>query len=374
MLIKPIVVFAYSFEHQKTYDFLVFLKLHGFDNVFVIAAPKIVLKNACENSPFSPLKQELLGLNTRVICEIFNYNYLESSHDDENKIKGFLDKNGSPKLAVISGARILKQSVISLFEEGVVNFHPGKIPETSGLDSFYWMIKNGSLPGTTVHFIDKKVDAGDLIFFHVLELSEADTPRDLNWLLYQNQLSAFKRFLNLIWSGCEIKGTPLFRPYKNTPFLEADKEKVLQSFEIWKKTILDTQAQIKKCYEAVKTNDCMVLTKNFSPFVLNYKNSSGRTLLAESAYYHSYDVFKELIKLGADLDAVNDKGTTVLMYAKTILLENETIDGLNFIEYILSIGGRVDVKDFYGRSVFDYIHPEKKKIISILAEKKNEFY
>lgn len=371
---KPIVVFAYSFEHQKTYDFLVFLKLHGFDNVFVIAAPKVVLKSSSQSSQFLSLKQECLGLNTRIICERLNYKYLESPHENENKIRRFLDDNGSPKLAIISGARILKQSVISLFEEGVVNFHPGKIPETSGLDSFYWMIENDSLPGTTVHFIDRKVDAGNLIFFHALELNEADTPRDLNWLLYQNQLSAFKRFLNLILIGLEVKGTPLFRPYKNPPFLEVDKKKVLRSYEIWKRNILDRQKKISMCYEAVKKNNCLMLMENISPFLLDYKNRNGRSLLAESAYYHSYEVFNRLIKLGADLEVVNDKGTTILMYAKTYLLENETIDGLNFIKYILSLGARVDVRDFSGRNIFDYIPPEKEKIISTLKEQRNEFY
>ena len=69
------------------------------------------------------------------------------------------------KTAIISGARIIKRDVIKLFANGIVNFHPGMIPETSGLDSFHHSIAQNCSMGVTVHLIDHRVDAGKFIFF-----------------------------------------------------------------------------------------------------------------------------------------------------------------------------------------------------------------
>ena len=60
---------------------------------------------------------------------------------------------------MIAGARILKRPVIDRFSIGIINFHPGLIPEARGLDALLWSIR-GDLPlGVTSHLIDERVDA-----------------------------------------------------------------------------------------------------------------------------------------------------------------------------------------------------------------------
>ena len=66
-------------------------------------------------------------------------------------------------LGIISGARIIDKKIIKLFKYGIINFHPGKIPETSGLDSFFWTIKKNIYPSVTAHFIDQYVDRGKIL-------------------------------------------------------------------------------------------------------------------------------------------------------------------------------------------------------------------
>ena len=44
-------------------------------------------------------------------------------------------------IGIISGARIIDKKIIKLFKYGIINLHPGKIPETSGLDSFFGQLK-----------------------------------------------------------------------------------------------------------------------------------------------------------------------------------------------------------------------------------------
>ena len=47
--------------------------------------------------------------------------------------------------------------------KGIINFHPGLIPEARGLDTPQWCIYDGIPLGVTSHFIDSKVDAGRII-------------------------------------------------------------------------------------------------------------------------------------------------------------------------------------------------------------------
>ena len=68
---------------------------------------------------------------------------MECAHDKIEVIEDIRDRLKA-KIALISGARILKKEIIDLFDNGIINFHPGKIPETSGLDSFLYYRKNCS--------------------------------------------------------------------------------------------------------------------------------------------------------------------------------------------------------------------------------------
>lgn len=85
---------------------------------------------------------------------------------------------------------------------------------------------------------------------------------------------------------------------------------------------------------------------------IEYKDEKGRTLLACSAYNHSYEVVYFLIEKGADINEVNNKGTTVFMYAKTKVFENRNF---GFLEYLVSKGADFKKKDIFGKTVFDYV-------------------
>lgn len=151
---NPIIIFGYAFPHRKTYDFLHILFALGFQNITVVASPKL---NLSHNT--SSKNQDLNNSNeycVKTACRILGIDFKESFHDDINTIQKIQNRTQA-KIAIISGARIIKKNVIDLFPDGIVNFHPGKIPETSGLDSFYYTIKNNSSMGVTAHLIDRSV-------------------------------------------------------------------------------------------------------------------------------------------------------------------------------------------------------------------------
>ena len=141
-----LAVFAYDFPHRKTQDFLTALYFKGYKDVVVFSAPKVLLSHDKIKKP--KLHEIEIGaevLDTRILCEKFKFNYYQLKHDDTNNIKILVDKYNI-ETAIVAGARIIGKDVISIFSNGIINFHPGKIPETSGLDSFFWMLFNNSTP------------------------------------------------------------------------------------------------------------------------------------------------------------------------------------------------------------------------------------
>lgn len=85
---------------------------------------------------------------------------------------------------------------------------------------------------------------------------------------------------------------------------------------------------------------------------IEYSNENGWTLLIIAAFEHSYKIVQELVTKGANINAANYKGTTVLMYAKTKVKQNENFA---FLDYLIENGADVTAKDNAGKNVLDYV-------------------
>jgi len=366
---KVITVFAYAFPHKKTYDFLNIIKSHGFKNVTVIGAPKVKLKNKPNRELFSKLPLFSPRIDCESLCQILNFRYVESKHDDVDYLKNKLTKDELSGNVLISGARILSKETIGMFNSGVVNFHPGKIPDTSGLDSFYWMMKNGAQPGVTVHKIDHRVDAGEEIFFHEVELSCGDTPAVVEYKIYNAQLLALERFLALIKVCKEIKTTKIERPFKNSPMSVTDKEICLSNFNKWRNSTCSFQSKIKKIIQNCVDDNISELKDMLSTDIVNYKVNNGWSPLSVASFNHSYKCCEYLIENGANVNISSDKGTTPLMYAKTKNVNEKLVD-LSIASLLLEGGANLYQKDYLNNNVFHYIensdYPELSELIKVL--------
>jgi phosphoribosylglycinamide formyltransferase-1 len=228
----PIAVFAYAFPHRKTQDFLFELVMMGFSNLCVIAAPWKDLGHIDRNRYFPQTLQTARPHHPADICRALGLNFHEIAHDDVESIKN-LKKRYDFELGIISGARILRRKVIDLFPIGILNIHPGKLPETAGLDLFYQSIVKNVPLGATAHFIDSKVDAGDELFFVETHVDTSDTPEIVSYNNYQNQLLALHRFVRDMEAG-DLLRRPIENWAKNQPMTPEEKRQALQKFSDWK--------------------------------------------------------------------------------------------------------------------------------------------
>ncbi len=189
-----LAVFAYDFPHQKTQDFILRLFLEGYKIEFVVAARLIKL-----NLPESILRVKPVHidvLHPAVICQRLSIPYHVLDHNSEAVAK--LMRVNNIEVGLIAGARILKKPIIASARKGVINFHPGLIPETRGLDSLKWAIHNDLPIGVTAHFVDERVDAGRVILRREIPVGTDDTFIDLSLRLEETQLNLLPEVLELV--------------------------------------------------------------------------------------------------------------------------------------------------------------------------------
>lgn len=348
-----IAVFAYAFPHRKSQDFLCELALAGFQNVLVLAAPWKKLPHGSSESFFPTGLSNAKPHDTATICQVLGFDFVETEHSDLDRIKSEVEARGI-SLSVIAGARILKSPIINLFPEGVLNIHPGMIPETSGLDAFFYTIQRQSPMGATAHFIDGRVDAGDLLFFEETLVGAEDSPEMVQHNNYQSQIRALRRFIALRDKG-ELAPTEANRPRKNDPMTAEEKRETMRTFARWRSGRLIEQA-FRTLISACETGqvDTVAAQLLAFPALIERRTAQGWTPLIVAAFHQRHGVAKALLEHGADPNASGRNGTTPLMYAKTAL-QNGSSDDRSLILTLLEAGADLHRTDCLGKDVFHYL-------------------
>ena len=189
-----IAVFAYNFPHRKTQEFLVRLFLEKAEVALVIAADPVKLNIPAPALRVKPRYGALI--HPRIISERFGWRYEVIEHNSQGCAD--LIRELQVDVGVIAGARILKEPVVSAPRIGVVNFHPGLVPEVRGMDALQWAIYENKPIGVTAHVIDERVDAGRIILRRELATYPDDTLVDLSLRLCDTELEMLPAVLDAL--------------------------------------------------------------------------------------------------------------------------------------------------------------------------------
>lgn len=76
----------------------------------------------------------------------------------------------SPDVIVQGGAGILKPALIGIPKIGIVNCHPGSLPEFRGCNAVEWSLHEDAPLFATAHFIDEGIDTGPVICEQILDV------------------------------------------------------------------------------------------------------------------------------------------------------------------------------------------------------------
>lgn len=352
-----IAVFAYAFAHRKTQDFLLEIAAAGHREVTVIGAPFQKLKHAGDTTSYwGNSARRARAHDTPALCARLGFDFVELPHSDVEAIAKLAQDKGL-RLGIISGARILKRGVIEAFAEGIVNFHPGKIPETSGLDAFFYTLKNNVDAGVTTHFVDPRVDAGDFLAFDAVQLGADDSAEMVQENGYQLQITALRRFL-ADWQAGRLAPSPIDRPFKNEPMTPAQKWQMVQHFPRWRAARYMAQ-QGAALHAACKggETDAALAVLDTHPGLLEQATPEGWTPLILAVFGQHRALAEALLARGANPNATGLKGTTVLMYAKTALM-GQAEPSLDLLDLLITHGADASRCDCYGKSVAAYVQDD----------------
>lgn len=317
--------------------------------------------------------------------------------------------------------RIIKPSFFR--SKKLFNIHFSLLPAYKGMYTSAWPLLNGEVEtGVTLHEIDKGIDTGNIIAQRKFQIENQDTARSiyLKYISYGSRLvienldSILKETYSSVpqqaigssyYSKSSIKYGNLqidlnktaseicrqiraftFREYQlpvvhgypvaRTSILESRSYEppgtILQDTEeFFDISSIDYDLRIYKDYysqlwRACETNnfESVQAIRRFIPD-LEVKTKEGWTALIIAAFNCSLDVADFLLREGADVNAVNYNGTSVLMYAKSGAIQRNSNDTL---KRILKAGPLVEWRDIWGKTVLDYVSVENPSLYKLISE------
>lgn len=165
-----LAVYVYDFPHVKSEEGIIRLCMEGFTPDIIIGAPHVEL-----TMPTSDIATTLAEpkYHPQELAKKFAIPYVIKHHNHAIKeVKGF-------DLGIILGARILSKKVIKQFDIGIINLHPGLLPNNRGLHNIQYAILRDETQGATCHLIDDRVDVGLEIFSQACDLELDDSIKDI---------------------------------------------------------------------------------------------------------------------------------------------------------------------------------------------------
>lgn len=303
------------------------------------------------------------------------------------------------------------------------NIHFSLLPAFKGMYTSAWPLINGEkFSGVTLHEIDAGIDTGD-----VIDQRRFDVPESWNGLnLYEKYLHTSEDLLrenidslvtgeysavpqspfgSTYYSSQSINYSNLEINLKQTAYEISNQVRAFcfrhfQLPRIHGKPISDWKITNKKSTEKPGT---LVTSTDFSitistidydlilgidPYELLWewsenkqngysleqfldlsvnletKNARGWTALMIAAFNGNFSQVEALVSAGANLNAVNYKGTTVLMYAFS---HYESTDDPHIFKFLINNGADYSAKDMAGKSIKDYaVERQTQELLEIL--------
>lgn len=128
-------------------------------------------KNRGMKLQFSPVKALALENN----IPVFQQNSLR-----DGEAERVLRELAPDLIAVVAYGKLIPQEIIDLPPLGCINIHASLLPKYRGSAPIQWSVINGDkITGMTSMYIEKELDAGDMIFKATTEIGEFETSGEL---------------------------------------------------------------------------------------------------------------------------------------------------------------------------------------------------
>ena len=98
----------------------------------------------------------------------------------ENKTLTILKKYKISFICLAGYMKIISKKILNKYEKKIINIHPSLLPKFKGLNTFARILENKEIrTGCTVHYVNEKLDAGNIISQKSFYINKNDTEKIL---------------------------------------------------------------------------------------------------------------------------------------------------------------------------------------------------
>jgi methionyl-tRNA formyltransferase len=109
---------------------------------------------------------------------------------------------GIGEIVVVAFGQILHEAALAVAREGAINLHGSLLPRYRGVAPINWTIVRGEIEtGVTTMFMEKKIDAGEIILSRRTPIGEDETAGELYARLAEIGADVLVETLDLVASG-----------------------------------------------------------------------------------------------------------------------------------------------------------------------------
>ncbi len=177
-------IITYKTNHLKTEQIVnIFMQQYSPKDIVMYALPFV--HRPTRDVLFEHRPNQNIGVDTEILAAGYGIKYNYCSNGDR-------DIDNGADIYIITGAGIISEECVK--GKKIINCHPGIIPLSRGLDAFKWAINDAVPIGVTLHYIDAKVDFGDIIAVEPTPLFSCDTLQSFARRHYELEIEILSHF------------------------------------------------------------------------------------------------------------------------------------------------------------------------------------
>jgi phosphoribosylglycinamide formyltransferase-1 len=110
------------------------------------------------------------------------------------------------EFTVLAGfMRVLKEPMLKAFPRRIVNIHPSLLPKYPGLEAWKQALAaNETQTGVTVHYVDERIDHGDIIAQREVPILQHDTAESLHARIQEAEHALYPQALEKVFSKVSV--------------------------------------------------------------------------------------------------------------------------------------------------------------------------
>ncbi|MBD3209775.1 phosphoribosylglycinamide formyltransferase [Candidatus Micrarchaeota archaeon] len=135
--------------------------------------------------------------------EVLQRKQFASREEMDTRIKETLDRYGAELVVLAGYMLILKgKDLLESYKNKIINIHPALLPAFPGADAQAQAYEYGvKISGVTIHFVDKSLDAGPIIYQEAVDVSGCRGPEDVAARILEIEHKAYPKVVDTFSRG-----------------------------------------------------------------------------------------------------------------------------------------------------------------------------